>query len=230
MKRIVLWALMCLLCLFTGGCDTFSAVSWEGSGLLRPVVIVDPGHGGVDGGAVGISGVIEKDINLSISLRLKNLLTLLGYEVVMTRESDVSIHDEEAKTIRQMKSSDLRNRLAISGQYPEAVFLSIHQNNFQDHSQNGMCFYYSPNNPDSQQLAQVLRETMLSALQPDNRRQLKKADSNLYILYNTQNPAVLVECGFLSNFEEEQKLTEDEYQGQICLMIASALSKTTLQT
>lgn len=224
MKRRLLSLFGVLLLTLQSGCAFVSPVNGQGSAGERRTILIDPGHGGVDGGAVGVSGVIEKELNLSISLRLKPLLIFLGYHVIMTRETDMSIHDPEATTIRQMKSSDLRNRLALASMHPEAAYLSIHQNNFQDSRQSGMCFYYSPNDPDSQRLATVLRDTLLSSLQPDNRRQIKQADKNLFILFHAENPAVLVECGFLSNPDEEQRLTQQEYQTQICIMLASALS------
>ncbi len=225
MRRVFLSCLWIVCCIVTWGCQAHSAVNGQGRCPVRPTVIVDPGHGGVDGGAVGISGVVEKDVNLTISMRFGQLLTFLGYEVVMTREDDRSIHSEDAKTIRQMKASDLCNRLAISKQYPDARYISIHQNNFDDPSQNGMCFYYSPNNPQSKVLAETMHQILLDTLQRDNRRKPKQAASNLFILYHTENPAVLVECGFLSNREEEQRLKDSTYQNQICILLTSALSK-----
>lgn len=198
-------------------------ISVNSRGVIRKKIIIDAGHGGVDGGAVGISGVIEKDVNLEISLKLRDLLFFMGYDVIMIRETDVSIHDANADTIRQKKTSDLHNRLKIADENSEAVYISIHQNNFHDSTQSGMCFYYSPNNDKSKVLAVNLRESMLKYLQPDNRRQLKEATSALYIMHNAKNPAVLVECGFLSNAKEEKLLCDSNYQSEITLVLLSGL-------
>lgn len=220
-----------LLCVFTSVCFllcscSFNSLSTNTEALCRKKIIIDAGHGGVDGGAVGISGVIEKDVNLEISLKLRYLLIFMGYDVIMTRETDVSIHDENATTIRQKKTSDLHNRLKIANDNPSAVFLSIHQNNFHDKNQQGMCFYYSPNNSKSKILATSLREKMLLYLQPDNRRQLKEATSALYLMYNAKNPAILVECGFLSNEIEEKLLQDSNYQSELTLVLLSGLVNT----
>jgi len=199
-----------------------------GEADCRRKIIIDPGHGGMDGGAVGISGVVEKQVNLDICLKLRSMLILMGYNVIMTRDTDISIHDKGANTIRQMKISDLHNRLKIANAHSDAAYLCIHQNKFSDNTQSGMCFYYSPNNELSRLLAETLHESMLALLQPDNRRNIKSADDSLFIMYNAVNPAVLIECGFLSNGDEEQLLTEDEYQYKICLMIIDALTKMSL--
>ena len=218
---------VCLICavafaIMLTGCTQTSEVS--GDAVCRREIIIDPGHGGVDGGAVGYSGVIEKDVNLDITLKLQSILVFMGYDVIMTRESDISIHNDDADTIRQKKVSDLNNRLLIAEDHSDAAFLSIHQNNFSDSRQSGMCFYYSPNNPDSKKLADTLHESMLTYLQPENERQIKAADKSLFLMYNAKNPAVLIECGFLSNPNEEKLLTTQEYQYKICLMILNALT------
>ncbi len=187
---------------------------------ISNTVIIDAGHGGVDGGAVGVSGTYEKEINLDIALRLHDLMEFLGYNVIMTRRTDISIHDETATTIRQMKASDLKNRLKITTENPDAIYISIHQNKFSDPSQDGMCFYYSSNNDKSKLYADILHENLLKYFQPDNRRKVKAAESNLYILYNSLIPTVLVECGFVSNENEEKLLKSENYQRQISQLIA----------
>lgn len=186
-------------------------------------IIIDAGHGGVDGGAVGFSGTFEKEINLEIALKVEALLNFLGYNVIMTRRTDISIHDDTATTIRQMKASDLKNRLKMTKENPNAIYISIHQNKFSDPSQNGMCFYYSKNNENSKILADKLYENMLKYLQPDNRRKVKAAESNLYILHNSLIPTVLIECGFISNQKEEALLKDDDYQNQISQLIAMSV-------
>ncbi len=225
-KIIVSFFVAAVLCL-----QTSCALYLPASGVrtdLRREIIIDPGHGGIDGGAVGVSGTVEKEVNLAISLALRDLLVFMGYNVIMTRDTDISIHDPDATTVRQMKTSDLHNRLKIAVEHESAAYISIHQNNFYDHGQSGMCFYYSPNNGKSKVLAENLRSSLLEYLQPDNRRQLKEAGDNLFIMYNAPGPAVLVECGFLSNPEEEKLLCESEYQIKICLIVAAGINITGL--
>lgn len=178
-------------------------------------VIVDPGHGGVDGGAVGAGGEIEKNINLSISLMLKELLEKNGYTVIMTRDTDISIHNEDAKTIRKQKNSDLHNRLNIINSNQNALFVSVHQNIINDSSVKGAQMFYSPNNACSKLLAQSLQDSFKTNLQPENKKTVKEAGKNLFLLYNAKVPAVLAECGFLSNPGEAKNLTDSNYQRQV---------------
>lgn len=188
-------------------------------GAPKPTIIIDAGHGGIDGGAVGVGGEVEKEINLAISLTLRDIFLVNGYQVVMTRETDISIHDEGAKSVKQQKTSDLHNRLALVESYPNAVFLSVHQNKFGDRSSKGTQVFYSPNNPQSENLAKAIQTHVVELLQPENKRENKKAGKNLYLMYNAKCPAVLVECGFLSNPEEVKKLSQTEYQNQMALTI-----------
>jgi len=182
-------------------------------------VIVDPGHGGVDGGAVGVNGEIEKDINLSISLKLKELLEKNGYKVIMTRDTDISIHDESANTIRKQKNSDLHNRLDIINQNENALFVSVHQNTINDSSVHGAQIFYSPNNACSKVLAQAVQDSFRDNLQPENNKSVKEAGKNLFLLYNAKSPAILAECGFISNPTEAKNLSNEEYQQQVAEVI-----------
>jgi N-acetylmuramoyl-L-alanine amidase len=194
------------------------------AGRAYPVIIVDAGHGGADGGAVGADGTVEKDINLAIALRLSGILRAWGYEVIMTREDDRSVHSPEATTLRGQKASDLHNRTDLVNSTPGAVLVSIHQNKFHGTTEHGTQVFYSPNNPESQALAQAIQQRACELLQPDNRRKIKKAGSNIYLLYYAQAPAVMVECGFLSNVSERERLKDPDYQGQIAFSIACALA------
>lgn len=193
----------------------------DNAGLYRSsrTVIIDPGHGGVDGGAVGAGGVVEKYINLSISLKLRDFFQAAGFKVIMTRSDDRSIHDEGSDTIRSKKTSDLHNRFDIIEQNPDAVFLSIHQNIFSDSKYHGTQVFFSPNGPVSEQLADNIQKTIRETLQPDNDRETKPAGKNLFLLYNAKTPAVLVECGFLSNIKEETLLQDDAYQTKMAFEI-----------
>lgn len=184
-----------------------------------PVIVIDPGHGGPDGGAVGVDDIVEKDINLSVSEKLRDMFRVCGFEVVMTRDSDRSIHDEGITGARKQKTSDLHNRLAIAEEHPNALFLSIHQNKFGDSRSWGTQIFFGPENPQSEQLATVLQDNFRVRLQPENERVQKKAGKNLYLMYNATCPSVLVECGFLSNREEAAKLVDQDYQSRVAFVV-----------
>lgn len=181
-------------------------------------VILDAGHGGFDGGAVAIDGTVEKDINLNISLTLESLLKQNGFCVIMTRSRDVSTEDTESPQIASKKKSDLRNRLNLMKDYPEAVFVSIHLNKFTTSSASGSQVFYS-DDERSELLGEYIQRSIVSLIQHDNMRVNKKATSSTYLLYNATVPAVLVECGFLSNREELEKLKQKDYQNKIAFSI-----------
>ena len=185
----------------------------------NPLVILDAGHGGFDGGAVAQDGTIEKDINLSITLTLKELLIKSGYDVIMTREEDTSTESDRGEKIPSRKKSDLKNRLQIMNDNPSAVFVSVHLNKFTTSAARGSQVFYSGNNDNSKVLGDRIQASIISLLQPDNYRVNKKATSSTYILYNATVPAVLVECGFLSNAEELKRLKDEEYQRQLAFCI-----------
>ena len=185
--------------------------------VSRPHILIDPGHGGEDGGTMAQNGTLEKDINLAISLTLVDWLRLCGYEVHLTRDSDISIHDPDAATLREKKVSDLRNRLAL---YEQArLVIAIHENHFSGTQYSGTQVFYSTNAPASQPLAASIRESVRTLLQPENKRELKKGDKTIYLLHKSTVPAVLVECGFLSNETERTKLETPSYQQQMALAI-----------
>lgn len=188
------------------------------------VIIVDAGHGGVDGGAVGVNGTVEKYINLDIALQLREVLETAGYKVVMTRETDMSIHDSTAVTISQMKVSDLRNRLAMTKTYPNSILISIHQNTLSNPSVTGAQVFYSGNNDQSAVLAQCIQDQFNEYIQLADDREIKQAGKNLYLFYNAENIAVLAECGFLSNSTEEQLLNTPEHQSDIVFAIYCGLT------
>lgn len=193
--------------------------SGTGSSNYDKTVIIDPGHGGVDGGAVGIGGVVEKNVNLAISLKLKTFFLEAGYKVIMTREDDRSIHSEGSDTIREKKVTDIHNRFKIIENNPKALFISIHQNKYEQSQYSGTQVFYSANNDNSKLLAQMIQTRVKSMLQPDNGREIKPAGSNLYLLYHAKSPAVLVECGFLSNAKEAILLQDPAYQNKMAFAI-----------
>lgn len=186
-------------------------------------VILDAGHGGADGGAVAPDGTLEKHINLRITLKIKALLELNGYNVILTRNSDESIHDEQAETLRQKKVSDIRNRKKVIDSHPDAIFVSIHQNKFYESSVHGAQVFYSKNNALSSFLAQSISESIVAEIQSDNPRQIKKSGTEIYLLYNSKIPSVMVECGFLSNNDDLNNLKNESFQKKLALAITKGI-------
>lgn len=182
-------------------------------------VIIDPGHGDPDGGAVGVDGVIEKNINLSLSCKLRDFFLTIGYTVIMTREDDSEIYDKESNTIRKKKVSDLRNRLEIINSHPGAIFISIHQNISKSPKSSGSMVIFSPNNDLSNKLAQSIQNSITKMLQPENKRAVRPSARTVYLLKNAKSPAVLVECGFLSNPADCKLLEDDSYQSKMAFSI-----------
>lgn len=190
-----------------------------------PSVIIDAGHGGEDGGTSSDDGVLEKDINLSVSLYIAEFLKCSGYNVIMTRSDDNQIGDNSLPTIRQRKISDIRKRLMITKTYPDSLFVSIHQNHYSSSKYSGAQVFYSPKSPDSQILADMVQTSIVSLLQNDNMRKIKEIGTNVYLLYNCENPAIMVECGFLSNAAETKLLTTTNYQQKIAFSVACGIIK-----
>ena len=188
-----------------------------------PVIIVDAGHGGIDGGAVGADGTIEKGINLAIAQHLEQTLRAFGFEVVMTRTEDTLIGDNNAKTVREQKSSDLKKRMKITEQYDNALLVSIHQNKYSAEKYYGAQVFYSPNDEQSKLLAGLIQQSIVSHLQPESEREIKPSGKEIYLLYYAKIPSVMVECGFLSNRAELQKLKDTEYQRQMSFSIVCGI-------
>ena len=189
----------------------------------RPVIIIDAGHGGEDCGAIGKSGVYEKDLNLQIATILKEYLEKSGYFAVMTRTTDRLMYTEEENIKGMRKIYDLKNRVKIANSYDNAIFVSIHMNSFGDSKYQGLQVYYGQSE-GSNLLAQSIQTEVKRLLQGSNQRQIKKG-AELYLLENSKNPAVLIECGFISNEEECQKLSEKEYQKELSFSILCGIIK-----
>ena len=185
-----------------------------------PVILIDPGHGGADGGTIGQDGTLEKDINLLIALPLADMLTVCGYPVQTTRNTDTSIHTQ-GNTLREQKNSDLKNRSAMSQQ--ALLTVSIHQNQFPVAKYYGTQVFYATNAPDSQRLAEAIQEQVVGFLQPDNTRKCKKGSSDIYLLSRATRPCVIVECGFLSNPDECAKLNTPQYREQMAFSILTGI-------
>ena len=176
----------------------------------------------IDGGATGIGGVVEKSINLQIALKLKNVLQANGYRVVMIREADTSIHSS-GKSIAQQKKSDMNNRLKIINETPNSLTVSIHQNHFEQQQYSGAQMFYGKVNTDSKILADCIQKRFVGNLQSDNKREIKQAGKDLYLMYYAKTPIVLVECGFLSNPIESALLSDDTYQNKVAFTIFSGI-------
>lgn len=187
----------------------------------RKTVIIDAGHGGVDGGATSCTGVLESQINLEIALKLNDFLHLLGIDTVMIRTTDCSVYTE-GTTIAQKKVSDLKERARIINSTPNSIVVSIHQNHFYDDKYSGAQVFYAPT-AGSQELAQNLQSSLIQCLNPESHRQIKKA-TGVYLMQHINSPAVLLECGFLSNPNEEYLLRSTVYQQRLCSVIGCTVS------
>ena len=187
----------------------------------RTVLIIDPGHGGEDGGAVAEDGTVESGINLSIALRLRDLMDLLGWDTAMTREKDISVYTEGASTLREKKVSDLQNRVAMINGYEDAVLLSIHQNSLpQAKSVRGAQAFYNTAE-GAEQMAAAIQETLNLAANEETPKTQKAIDSSVYLMKHIDCAGVLIECGFLSNGEDLARLQEDAYQKALVTAIAA---------
>lgn len=186
------------------------------------VVVLDAGHGGEDPGAVGVNGKYEKDLNLEITLLIGELLSEKGYTVVYTRTEDKMLYSEEDNIKGMRKISDLKNRCAISAEYPECIFISIHMNTYGASKYSGLQVYYNSDDSQSRILAQAIQDNVKSKLQNHNNRAIKDG-SNLYLLENCSGTGALIECGFLSNKDECEKLSQKEYQKELSFSIVCGI-------
>lgn len=203
----------------------FSAAEASSMPITQKTVIVDAGHGGDDGGAIGIDGTVEKDINLDIALKLEKILKFYGFNVIMTRTQDVMTCDDGLDSLRKRKISDIHNRFELMRKNPDAIFISVHQNKFEDSSQHGTQVFYSGNDERSKELAEAIQTSVTLTLQRKNDRVVKKSGSGIYLLYHAKIPAVLVECGFISNSDEVKKLKDESYRIKLAILIADGLLK-----
>lgn len=182
-------------------------------------VILDAGHGGEDGGAVSASGLYEKDLNLAIAQRVKSLLEANGVNVIMTRETDILLYDRNVDYHGRKKALDLAARQKIGEETPDGIFISIHMNAYPKSQYRGLQVWYSPNHAASRALADTVQSTVREHLQPENDRKIKRATSSIYLLHHLTVPAILIECGFLSNPEETELLGSEEYQQTLSFLI-----------
>lgn len=238
LKKNLSWIAVCLLtssvALLGAFCfgNAVSAIN-EMAALPRKYrIIIDAGHGSPDGGAISCTGKPESSYNLEIALRMNDLLHLLGYETIMIRTEDVSVYTE-GSSIGAKKVSDLKNRVSVCNGTENGILLSIHQNTFPDGKYSGSVVLYG-NIPGSRELAEQIQGNLIKILNPGSNRRCKPADG-IYLMERVKCPAVLIECGFLSNVAEEAMLRTDSYQKKLCCVIVSSLSgflrtETAMQT
>ena len=212
--RWICLVLCCSLFILSVGCARMTDTE-----ITDEIVLIDPGHGGFDGGAVADDGTLEKHINLVIALYLRDMLYICGVPVTMTRSTDNGLEADSSASIRDRKVSDMRHRLSMYD--GAALVLSIHQNQFSQSQYSGAQVFYSANHSDSLLLAQSIRTSIVNGVQPDNTRETKKATDGIYLLYHTRVPAVLIECGFLSNPEERDTLKSPVYQQRFAFAVAA---------
>lgn len=181
----------------------------------QPVVVIDAGHGGFDPGKVGINNALEKDINLAIALELKELLELNDITVIMTRDTDAGLYEE---TDSNKKAADMKKRMGIINQSNVTLAVSVHQNSFTQESSHGaQVFYYSPSEK-GKQFASLMQEQIKKSIADDNHR-VEKANDSYYLLKKSNCPLIIVECGFLSNHKEAERLISTEYQRKMAWAI-----------
>lgn len=224
-KRAVcfyLFTIVCILSLSDWGSKAVTVIAENTPMERETCIIIDPGHGGEDGGATSCTGVLESTYNLSIATRLNDLFHLLGYETKMIRTTDTSIYTK-GETIAQKKVSDLRERVRIVNETENALLLSIHQNNFPDGRYSGAQVFYA-GTEESQELAKRLQTAFVSTLNPGSKRKCKKSDG-VYLMEHINCTGVLIECGFLSNPGEEARLRDGAYQKKLCCVIAATVSE-----
>ena len=224
LMRLIPFYILIISCFLLGtwGANHAVTVMAENEPITgRTCIVIDAGHGGVDGGTTSCTGVLESGINLEISLRLRDMLHLLGYQTKMIRTEDISIHSQ-GNTIAQKKISDLKNRVQIINNSENAILVSIHQNYFSDSRYSGAQVFYG-REEGSEALAKQLQNAFVTALNPGSNRQCKKSEG-VYLMEHIDCTGVLIECGFLSNVQEEAKLRTPEYQKKLCCVIAATAS------
>ena len=225
-NRLISGFLILLLLAFVGGIIKTAVPSDEETFLpsVGRRIIIDAGHGAPDGGAVGDSGILEKDINLSVALYLQKFLESGGTDVILTRSDDNGIYDVSG-SIKSKKVSDIKNREKIINESGADIFISIHMNKFSDGRYSGPQVFYSPHIEKSEAIAESIQQMLISDLKPQMEREIKKSDGGIYLLKKAQIPAVLIECGFLSNPDEEKLLLSDDYRKKMAESIGKGIIK-----
>ena len=220
-----IFAIYCQIAIyFFNNTKVISENTAASSNLSDKLIVLDAGHGGEDGGTVGVNGIYEKVLNLQMSEAIGDYLRFAGFEVVHTRTEDIMLYDKSSDFKGKKKMLDLAARLEMAEELLPDLFISIHMNSFPDGKYSGLTVYYSPNDTRSQTIAELMRADVITHLQPGNKRELKRAGSNIYLLDRLKSPSVLVECGFLSNAAECELLSKSEYQHKLSLVLFSSVS------
>ena len=222
MPMIPAYIIILGLMLFIGVVGSKAITAMSDAAILsgRHTVIIDAGHGGEDGGTTSCSGILESEYNLKIAKRLNALLHLMGVQTKMIRTTDISVYTQ-GTTIAQKKISDLKERVRIVNSTENAILVSIHQNYFPQPQYKGAQVFYGEHT-DGKGFAQNTQQLLVNNLNPGSNRTAKKAEG-IYLMQKVDRLAILVECGFLSNPQEEALLRTDEYQNKLCCVLASAI-------
>lgn len=214
-KIIVLICFAVSLCIFS---------VYAGNRNKQLCIVVDAGHGLPDGGAVGIGGSVEQEINLSIAQKLSEVLNAKGIKVIMTRTDSEGLWTKKSNSIREKKVEDMHERLRIMKKSNADLFITIHMNSHKSSSASGLRIFYSDKFSEIKPLAEQIQLRM-SDITGASMSVVKTADKNLFLLKNPPIPSILVECGFLSNPEEEKKLCSDDYRARLAWAVADAVEK-----
>ncbi|SHH54014.1 N-acetylmuramoyl-L-alanine amidase CwlD [Clostridium grantii] len=227
-KSIVILIIVVLLQLsinYICNADPLSNLPGIDDSLDEKIILIDPGHGGVDGGAVSKKGTLEKDLNLKIAFKLKEILEKKGYIILLTRDDDYGLYSDKGK-IRDKKIEDLDNRCRLKKESECDIYISIHLNMFTDSKYSGAQVWYSDQPKEASELAHLIQNNLIEDLDKTNNRKEKNSKGAYKILRcHNEIPSVIVECGFLSNEEEERKLLQNEYQDKIALSIGESVDE-----
>lgn len=189
-------------------------------------VVLDAGHGGEDGGASSAGGVLEKDLNLALALTMRDILVANGVNVILTRETDTLLYDRNVNFEGRKKKLDMAERIKITTEASDPLFVSLHMNTYPNPSCKGLQVWYSGNNAASIELAKTIQQSTQEILQHENDRPVKRSGSSIYLLHHLECPAVLVECGFLSNPAEAALLADENYRQELALTLCMGILRT----
>lgn len=225
-KIIKLMAMIFGLCVMFISSTTHytEAVNASRLPIRNKVIMIDPGHGGIDPGAVGRTGVLEDEINLKIAFKLRKLIEQFGGVGLMIREDDSGLYSEGKSRIRDMKNEDLRERHRIINESGADILISIHLNFFPQSQYYGAQCFYNKGDEEGKKLAELIQAELIDVIKNNNTRKAKSID-NVYILKNNKMPSVLIECGFLSNHKEERLLQNENYQEKLAWAIFMGVMK-----
>ncbi len=222
-RRSSILMVVLILCV---ACGIYGLYAEDGEQVFQNAdqltVVIDAGHGGMDGGAVGVSGVLEKDLNLQVAKKLEQLVADGGGKALMTRTDDISLHTDQDKTVREQKRSDLNYRRSYAADSGADAFISIHMNKFEQSQYRGAQIFYAADQ-NSKRLAEMIKKNIVPVSEKSDGREIKKAYDTMFILQKNNIPSVIVECGFLSNPEEEALLIDEAYQQKIAEAIYQGL-------